>query len=298
MTRSYPPDVIVLENEVLLHARIARGPREHRLVHAKSYRLPSDTFAPAQVTPALANETALSDVLRRLRLESGRWEKVSLLLPDSWFRINLLEVPSLPEKSQEAAEVIRWSLKRTTPINPSDLRLAWEVLSRKPSGASVLAVSAVEKTIATIESLFRGAGCEVVLIEPVGFNIWNAITMREAPTNGHRLFFYVRRNDFTTAVFQGSQPLFIRSRNLDGGRSLIQEMRLSATYLRDTLRLNGLEQCYLAGTGISSELTRMIADEFGAPVRLIALRDFVEPAALDLAQFEPELTACTGVFTP
>ena len=296
MPRTFPPDVLVLDTEVLLHARLERGKKEARIAQAKTWRIPPDTFAPALVTPDIANDEALADVFRQLRAETGRWDKVSVLLPDAWFRINLIDLPSLPDKRQEADEVIRWGLKRMLPISPADLRLAWEILARSSTGVKVLVVSAVEKTLAGVETLLAAAGCEVVLMESVGLNIWNAVTSREPATSGDRIFFYVRRSDFPTAVFRGSQPLFIRSRNLNGERSLIQEMKLSATYLRDTVRLNGVEQCYVAGSTLSPEVTRTISEEFGAPVRLVALRDFVEQTALDGA-FEAELTACTGVFT-
>jgi len=56
------------------------------------------------------------DTLRRLRTETGRWEKTSILFPDSWFRINLIDLPSFNERAADAPEVVRWSLKRTIPI--------------------------------------------------------------------------------------------------------------------------------------------------------------------------------------
>src|SRR5438132_1582140 len=101
MARSFPPDVLVLDGESLLHARLHRGRKEPQILQARSYRLPAETFTPAVVSPELANEGALGDVLRRLRIESGRWDKASILLPDSWFRINTLELQALPEAQHE-----------------------------------------------------------------------------------------------------------------------------------------------------------------------------------------------------
>ncbi|HEX9494021.1 MAG TPA: hypothetical protein VGA33_12210, partial [Thermoanaerobaculia bacterium] len=128
MARSFPPDVVVIDSDGLIHARIAS--KGAQIVQAKSYRLPDDTFTSAVVTPQLSNAAALTDVLRRLRLETGRWDRVSVLLPDSWFRINILELPSLPESQKEAEEMVRWSLKRTMPVDSALLRIRYEVLSR------------------------------------------------------------------------------------------------------------------------------------------------------------------------
>ena len=295
MARSFPPDVVVLDTDSLIHARVGRGRKEMQILQAKSYPLRDDVFATGVVTPELRNEAMLADTIRRLKLETGRWDKLSLLLPDSWFRMNIIELQSLPERTNEAAEVIRWSLRRTMPIDPSELRLSYEVLSRTPP--RILAVSAVEATISAIERLFEAAGIEVILIEPAGLNVWNAITAREAVTTRDRIFFYIREHDFTTAVFRGAQPLFIRSRNLNGERTLQQEIRLSATYLRDTFQTTSVEKCYVVGNGINGEVTGTIGSEFSAPVVKIALRDVAEQASGDTSAYDAELTAATGVFT-
>jgi len=193
--------------------------------------------------------------------------------------------------------VVRWSLKRTLPIDPQELRVAYEVLQKAHDGVKLLVISVMEKTLTGIERVFRAAGLEVVLIEPVGLNIWNAIAVREAATSRDRLFLYVRETDFTTAVFRGPQPLFIRSRNLNAERTLQQEIRLSASYLRDTLQASGFESCYLAGNRLDLEVQQAVAEEFGGPVRRIELADFVDNSPPDLGAIEAELTACTGVFT-
>lgn len=296
MARSFPPDVVILDFQSLVHARVGRGKTNLRIVNAKSYRVAAETFTPAPVTPQLANEGALAEALRRLRMETGKWDKVSLLLPDSWFRMNLVDLPSLPDKDADAMEVVRWSLKRTLPIPPEQLRVAYNVLSRGDGGAKVLVLSALEATLAAIERVFAAAGFEVILIEPVGLNIWNAITVREgADGNGDRIFFYLRDSDFTTAVFRGSQPLFIRSRNLTGDRSVDQEIRLSATYLRDSLNIESFSRCYVAGEG-AADVNATLAEEFQTQVRPVSLRDYAE-VPVGVENLEAELTAATGVFT-
>lgn len=296
MARSFPADVLVLDSESLLHARFARSNKNPEIVQSKAWRLPASTFQPAPVTPDLADEAAFVEALRRMRLETGRWERASLLLPDAWFRMNLLELPSLPENEAEATEVIRWSLKRTLPIPPEELRIAYEVVSRTTSGARALVLSATDRTLSAIERVFDAAGFEVVLIEPVGMNIWNAIAVREPVTTKDRLFVYVRDTDFTTAVFRGTQPLFIRSRNLSAERTMQQEIRLSASYLRDTLQANDFEQCYLAASRFE-ELRSALTSEFQTPVQRIDVRDFIAPSSNILIDYSAELTACAGVFT-
>jgi Tfp pilus assembly PilM family ATPase len=297
MARSFPPDVIVLDTDALIHARFGRGKENLQIEQAKSYRLAADTFGPGVVTPELVNEGALAEGLRRLKMETGRWDRVSVLLPDSWFRTNIVELPSLSDRRSDADEAVRWSLKRTLPIPPETLRIAYEVLSKTPQGLKVLVLSAVEKTLTSIERVFAAAGLDVILIEPIGLNLWNAISVRETPTTNDRLFLYVREREFTTAVFRGEQPLFIRSRNLGGERSLEQEIRLSASYLRDNLGTDRIDRCYVAGSGIDADVASILAEEFKAPVRTVELREIAEQSAIDVRGIDAELAACTGVFS-
>lgn len=297
MARAYPPDVVVLDTDGVLHARLSAGKKNARITYGRTYHLPDETFTSSIVTPSLANEGGLAEVLRRMKLESGRVEKASLLLPDAWFRMNLVELPALSDRPQEAMHAVRWSLRRTLPIAPETLRIAWTPIGKNGTNVKLLVISAVEETLAAIERIFAAAGTEVVLIEPVGLNIWNAVAVREAATTADRLFFYIRDHDFTTAVFRGPQPLFIRSRNLRGERTLQQEIRLSASYLRDTLQTGAVERCYVAGNDVAADLARELESEFGAPVSPVLLRDFVERVPSDVAGVEAELTACTGVFT-
>lgn len=300
MARFFPPDIIVLDSDSLVHARFSRGKKGPRVVQAKSYRLASDTFAPGMVTPQLVNETALAETIRRMKMETGKWQRVSLLLPDSWFRINIMDLPSLPRNGNgEALEVVRWSLKRTLPIPPDQLRVSYNVLSREISGAAkVLALSAMDNTLTALERVFGAAGLDVILIEPVGLNIWNAIATKEPESPTDRLFVYVREEDFTTAVFRGAQPLFIRSRNLSRDRTLEQELRLSASYLRDSLGATGFDKCYVAGERAdAAEIHTTLASEFNTQVRAVTVRDFVEEIPAGATDFDAKLTACTGVFT-
>ena len=296
MNKSFPPDVLVLDADSIVHARFTGGKTGPRIVNAKSYRLAADTFAAAPVTPNLVNDAALSDALRRMKMETGKWDKVSLLLPDSWFRINIVDLPSLPDKQADALEVVRWSLKRTLPIPPEQLRVAYTVLTRGDQGAKVLVVSAMETTLSAIERIFAAAGLDVILIEPIGLNIWNAIAVRQAETAGDRLFFYLRDTDFTTAVFRGAQPLFIRSRNLSGDRTIEQEIRLSANYLRDSFGIETFADCFVAGER-SAEVHATLSEEFSTRVRPVELREYAEDVPVGVTGLDAELTACTGVFT-
>lgn len=320
MASSLPPDVVVVDSEFLIHARF-EGARKHpRLSHFRAEPLPGGVFSRAVVTPVLEDTTALTEAVRRLKAETPRLDRVSILLPDSWFRIHLSQLSELPAKEHEADEMVRWTLMRSLPMRREELRIAYQTLAKSNGGIKVLVLGAMEKTLTLLEDTFRQEQVEINLLEPIGLNIWNAVSVRERRSRrswfgamarrrgrsqrelpagtGDRLFFYFRHGDFTAAVFRGQTPLFIRSRNLGAERSLLQEIRLSASYLRGNPWWDRLEGCFVAGKQIDQSLIDSIEQEFQAPVRKISLRDFAEfPPDLNVDDWEAELTACAGVFT-
>lgn len=297
MRSSMPRDVVVFDLDTLSWVRVDLSGRGASIASARSFRLPYGTFAQGSVSPSVTDPGGITETLRRLKMEAGRLDKVSLLLPDSWFRLNLLDLSPLPDRAQERDEMVRWSLKRTLPVPAEQVRLRYQVLERDGNAAKVLVVAALEETLRRLETLFTEAGIDVVMIEPVALNIWNAISagLPEEPASD-RLFIYVRPNEFTTAVFHGSTPRFIRSRNLSGDRSVTQEMRLSASYLKSNVNLAAVESCIVAGNELDPALIDAIREDFGAPVQRVSMREQGIATPADAHHLDAEMTASTGVF--
>ena len=292
-------DIAILDAGQLVFARLAAGSPRPRLALLGSWRLPAGTFGRATLTPSLDDAKALVEAIGKMKLEAGRVDRIRLLLPDCWFRINIVEVGNLPRTREDADEVVRWTLKRTTPFNPAELRTQWQALPTKTvNGTRVLVVSALEKSLAAIEGAFRAAGVAVGAIESSGLNVWNAIVSAEAPSDG-RLLVYLRDDDFTTAMFRGTEPLFIRSRSLAGDRRVEQEIRLSASHLQKTLETTPVRRCYVAGDGqVTRGVLDAIAAEFGGEVEVLSASRFADLAGIAAAaQYDAGIIACRGALT-
>jgi type IV pilus assembly protein PilM len=295
MANSFPPDFIILDSESLVHARVARRGRGAELLALERHRLAPETFLAGGVSPSLQNGASLAEALGRVKVESGRLERVAILVPDSWLRMTLLTLPSLPASRGEADEVVRWALKRSLPVDPGELRMTYDAIERNGTGVRTLVIAVLEKLLDGIEEASSRAGIQSVVVESIGLNIWNAVAARLAPAT--RLFVHARETDFTTALFRGAQPMFLRSRALSGGRRLEQEMRLSASYLASVLQGRRVEECILTGSAAGQELEDAIRTEFEAPVQRLAMTDFVQIApGIDVAGMESEIVACAGVF--
>jgi len=298
MSNGKHSDIAIFDLDSVTFVRVVREKARPRVEKLRALRLAGDTFELGAVTPSVRNPASITEAVQRLKVEAGRIERVTVLLPDSWFRINLLDVPTLPRKAKEADEVVRWSLKRSTPINPNDLRLQWTPISpRGHEPTRILVISAIEKTLSAIETAFVGAGVPVGSIEAAGLNVWNAIMTRDTPADG-RVLVYLRDGDFTTCVFKGTEPLFIRSRSLDGGRRVEQEIRLSASYLRPILESNPVSKCYVAGNGqVTNHVLDVLSQEFGAEVEVLDAPAFADVSGVEAQHYDAELIACRGVLT-
>lgn len=294
MFKAKPSDVIVLGIDSLTFVRLRAGKKTPQLVQAKRIRT-NTMFAPAAVTPHLEDPAALAEALNKVRREAGSLDRVALLLPDSWFRLNLIELTQLPDRKQEADEVVRWTLKKSLPIAPELLRMAWIVVGKHDEKRRLLVVSAVEKSLATIEQTFRETGIDVIVVEPLGLNLWNALSGGETGP-GERLLVHVAQGEFTTALFRGEEPVFLRSRNLHGDRSVSQEIRLSASYLRENLQPSRIEACWLADPNGDPEVVRSVSEHFGNVKNVDASAFAAIPPGIDAATLAPEIVASTGVF--
>ena len=292
-------DIAILDGSSLLFARLAAGSPRPRLAMLGSWRLAGGTFGAGTLTPSLENPQSLIDAIGRMKLEVGRVERVTLLLPDCWFRISILEVANLPRNHDDADDVVQWTLKRTTPFNPAELRTSWMPLpTRTVNGTRVLVVSAVEKSLAAIETTFRSAGIGVGSIESTGLNVWNAIVTAEAPADG-RLLVFLRDGDFTTALFHGTEPIFVRTRSLVGDRRIEQEIRLSASYLQKTLESTPVTRCYVVGDGqITQSVLDTIGSAFSTTVEVLPGSRFADISGLQPAgHLDLEIIACRGALT-
>lgn len=297
MANGFPTEVFVLDREGLLATRFARSGRNAAVTALRRYRFEQSPFAEAPVSPRLVDPAIVSDAVARARKDLGRVERASLLLPDSWFRLNLLDLPTSADRDTPQLELVRWAVKRTLPVRPEEVRFAWVPLQKNGTGQQVFAVGAMETTLTAIEGAFREAGVSLPLIEPMGVNVWNAVAGRVSDPLAERLFLHITDSEFTMGIFKGPHPRFLRSRNLTGARSLEQEILLSASYMKSRLEWTSIAEIWISGARVSDGVVAAIQTEFEAPVHRTRPEDFFQSDDPQARSWTSELIACTGVFT-
>jgi Tfp pilus assembly PilM family ATPase len=170
-------------------------------------------------------------------------------------------------------------------------------MEKTGKGGRVAVLAASEKSISGLEAALDTAGMRAVVIEPIAINLWNALAGAIQDDGQDRLLFVARANELALALFRGDKPLFYRSKRISASHDLMQEIRLSISYLRNQVGIESLAMCWVAGDQIGAELTELIATELDAPVHRVVLEDVgISPGAANIRGEEIAVIAAMGVF--
>lgn len=108
-------------------------------------------------------EKLMAYVQQGLRKIGGLRGELSLLLPESCFRVFILTTENLPSSRPEQLALLRWRIKKLFPLLPEDFRFDFQAW-RTSSGFKVLLIGAKETVIKEYEDLLARIGWQVRLI--------------------------------------------------------------------------------------------------------------------------------------
>jgi hypothetical protein len=301
----YPALALELGFERLSFLRAERTAQGPSLRRAHSAPLPPGALVPGGGGVWTCDPEPLRAALTELLAgELDRPRRLSLLLPDVLVRAGIVEFESLPARSVERRELVRWKLKRATPFKIEEARLDYQELA--PAGAQrrLLTVVAPEATLEPLERLLSELGLEPVLVDLSTFNLWNLV-VDAAPA---RDLLLINRDDgfFALAYVHDGELAFYRSKAVgetDGPalaqEYLLQEIHTSCLYLHERL---GLPQPrhLVVRDALGDGLPRALQQRFDANVNLLephALIDLGGCAhlpALELQRLLPLMGALKG----
>ncbi len=131
--------------------------------------VPPEAFEIGPVGLHSVETEALVPVLRSLQEKIGGCRRPSVVVPNSWVRLHLLDFDEVPGRLAELEEVVRWRLKKLLPIRPAELRIDAQPEKAPGGGWKVLSVSGVERAWEELEAAFQAAGMQPALMTPAIF---------------------------------------------------------------------------------------------------------------------------------
>ena len=226
-----PPHAFVLTRERLVYVGPADPRRRAPLSAAPAFRvlsrpLPPDTFAAGPDGSPLAGP-ALSGALQRLLAEAGaKIPAASLVVPDGWVKLLVVDAVEPESHAREVEEVLRWKFGRAFGEPAPALRLSWQPAGAGAEGARILALAAAEQAASSWEAPFEKAGIRVGALETAAF----AVSALGARAPGDGFLVWADDDTATTLVFSGGQLRFARTRPFTEAGEAVQDVRLAVTF--------------------------------------------------------------------
>lgn len=230
-----------------------------------------------------------------------RDSRVSLVVPDATGRIMLLDLEERWKSKDEAADMIRWKLKKSLPLELSDLHLDFQVLERREEGeTAVMAAIVSRRVVQQYEELLEQAGLQADRIDFTTLNLLRCFEQLVAK-DPNATFFSFYDQSLGVMIHADGVPAFYRSKILPGAiagdNRLYMEVNssLGAYRQRWPERVPGSIFC-LAPPEHLADFCSMAAEVSGQECTALEVRTVITPsngAPADQALLYP-LTAAIG----
>jgi type IV pilus assembly protein PilM len=143
--------------------------------------------------------------------------RVSLSLPDVVGRVMILNLETRFKNREEGADVIRWKLKKSFPIDIDSVHLDYQVLRENEAGGMVTLVSLISAQVVNqYETLLLESGLEPNKIDLTTFNLFRLFSKRlELAENSAVICFFEGR--VSISIFNEGILEFYRAKDIPTG---------------------------------------------------------------------------------
>lgn len=207
--------------------------------------------------------------IRKTLKESGiKNRKISVSVPDTIAKTVFLEFKDLPAKKDDASEIIKLKASKLLNLNPPDIHLGYQVLSRD-NISKVLAVVVNKDTIVSYEDACLESGFDVRRISIHSFNLLNLFSQEASMQGNYSVI--IRLGDYFSIMFFKEGILdFYRCKAVSGSDGAgIKEISSSFLSYRGKNPDMPLENIYLLD--MSGDFAEMVKKAVGVEVKQLAL---------------------------
>jgi type IV pilus assembly protein PilM len=220
--------------------------------------LPAGTLALSITEPNLPKpETVTAAIRKALDQVSPRSRDVTLVLPDTLFRIFMLDFDSMPSKAEEAYSVLRFRLRKMVSFDVEHAGLSYQILTKDEMQCKVLTAVIPGPVLAEYEAAVRAAGYEPGAVLPSGLVALEVIDSMESV-----LAACLSSVALTTTITNGNDLLLYRTLDLPEDPEqrvgeVQQGIAVAAAYFEDKLQVKPSRVLY-AGNHEPSEFAQWI----------------------------------------
>ena len=251
----------------------ANGPAIAGHAHADlAAGLVTPSLTGANVVDAEGVSQVLRAVLDRLPRRPSR---VALVVPDGAAKVSLLRFETLPARSRDLDDLVRWRIGKSAPFDVDEAQLDYTFgAAIGDAGREVVAALMRRDVVESYERVCGAAGVHAGVVDVASFNVINALRAAvPAASAGDWLLVHAAAGSSTLAIVRDGAPVFCRNRAVAGARALGDLVHQTAMYYQDRLGGDGLGRAVLAGEtwlnaagGDRAALRRSIEERLGRGV--------------------------------
>jgi len=195
---------------------------------AVSCPLPADVFFDGASGVPVAGAPLAGAVSRLLAEAAVKMPAASLVVPDDFVRVLIVDVEEAERHPKEVEEILTWKFGRTFGEPAPALRISWRPAGPGVSGTRVLALAVPEEAVASWEGPFEKAGIRIGAIEIESLAV---SSLGAAAMGGDGLVLWSRGETAAVAHFEGGRLRFLRVRAASDAALAVQELRLTASFV-------------------------------------------------------------------
>lgn len=251
--RPVPPDVAIeIDSAHVAAARLAwRGAASTVSGHVVE-PLPPGVVAPAlaaeNITDVPAVARAISQALARL---GGRVTRAALVIPDTAAKVSLIRFDTVPAKTADLAELVRWQIRKSAPFPLDQAVISFTPgITPAEGGQEFVVTTARADVVEQYERACAQAGVHAGLIDIATFSILNGVLTAQPVPPGDWLLVHATPTYTTLAVLRGSDLIFFRNRDEESEGTLADVVHQTAMYYEDRLKGAGFSRVLLAGGAV------------------------------------------------
>lgn len=258
----FPRHAVSIASEYVACVRVGKTPA-HSVESAAVAPLAAGVVAPSHSKPNISDREAVQRALSEAVQRAGLFRKeVNLLLPDAAARVFLIPLETLPGKSAELVQLLRFKVKKSLPFSVEEAALCYQIQTLSPTHYEIILSVMDRGILREYESVVEAVGLEPGYVTVEHFGVAQLMDRQVRDWRAHAtLLFRVAPHMFTTSIYDQGQLRFYRSveKEVSSGQiaaltpeGLFDEIYPSLAYFQDKYE-HAIEKIYFSGLPAGSE---------------------------------------------
>ncbi len=219
--------IVLIEEDVIYFAR-----KKGKNIIVENEKLSEGTIDPNPFKENVFGEE-LKEKLKELKSKTGIEGKVDLLLPGGASFITVIDLPELPEDSQERRRMVSFYMEKRFP-RKGELFIAENKIGQRKVLVAVASKEALNSYTAPVKS----SGLKPVSVKPSSISALNYLLERETNASFILIFFLLRRIIFI-GVKDGNPVVYRTLRSPYTEEEASEELRIVKKFMGNKVKLFG-----------------------------------------------------------